>query len=83
MSIFSYTIPITKIKSSTFQQQLSVLFPNAWIRSIEVKDHYTKVFQKALKQSLDYSNTNAGTFNHYDYLSHTDFSKPTVLVTKG
>jgi hypothetical protein len=66
-----------------FEKQLETLFPKAQISPIRINDHFTKAFQLVLKQPLDHDNPNAGTFDHYIYVSHSIYSSPTVLVTEG
>lgn len=72
-----------KLEGLAFKAQLEVLFPSAEISSITVQDHFKEAYQLILKQPLDHNNLEAGTFNHYIYVSHSDYSKPTVLVTEG
>jgi len=67
----------------SFEQQLEVLFPKATISPIKINDHFAKAFQLALKQPLDHNNPDAGTFDHYVYISHSSYDSPTVLVTEG
>ena len=76
-------IQLEPIEILTFEQKLEALFPDAEITEIDVKDHFKKSFQLVLNQPLDHNNLDAGTFKHYIYLSHSDFSKPTVLITEG
>jgi len=72
-----------KLEGLAFEEQLKVLFPSAEVGPIKVENHFKKAYQLILKQPLDYNNLEAGTFNHYIYVSHSDYSKPTVLVTEG
>lgn len=67
----------------TFKEQLEVLFPNAKIDSVKIADHFIDAFELTLKQPLDHENVDAGTFEHHIYVSHSDYNKPTVLVTEG
>lgn len=76
-------VHLEPVEILTFQQKLEVLFPNAEITNIEVKDHFNKAYQLVLEEPLDHHNLEAGTFKHYVYLSHVDVKKPTVLVTEG
>jgi len=71
------------LEGLTFEEKLETLFPNAEISSIEVKGHFTKSFQLILKEPLDHDDPKAGTFDHYIYLSHVDYNKPTILITEG
>ncbi|WP_418604639.1 S28 family serine protease [Hwangdonia sp.] len=72
-----------KLEGLAFEEQLKVLFPSAEISPIKVEDHFKKAYQLIIKQPLNHNNLEAGTFNHFVYVSHTDYSKPTVLVTEG
>ncbi len=82
-SLFSCKEEKDPLEGLTFEEQLKVLFPNSEISAVDVKDHFTEAFKMVLKQPLDHGNPEAGTFDHHIYLSHTDYSKPTVLVTEG
>ena len=86
--VISFTIVGCRIKLEpveilTFQQKIEKLFPNAEVSEMEVKDHFTRVYQIVLDQPLDHKNPEAGTFKHYLYLSHVDVAKPTVIITEG
>ena len=83
VTLIACRVQLEPIEILTFQQKIEKLFPNAEITEMEVKDHFTKVFQMVLQQPLDHNNPEAGTFKHYIYLSHIDESKPTVLITEG
>lgn len=83
ISVFSCKTSQVVLEGLTFEEQIKTLFPTAEISAIEVEDHFTEAFQMVLKQPLDHNNPDAGTFDHYVYLSHSDYSKPTVLVTEG
>lgn len=71
------------LEGEPFKEQLAILFPNATIDSVKNNDHFTGAFELTLKQPLDHSNLKAGTFEHHIYVSHSDYSNPTVLVTEG
>lgn len=76
----------TEIKdtaSKDLKEQLQTLFPKATIDSIATKDHFTKAYKIVLDQYLNLNNPAEGTFKHYMYISHSDFKKPTVIVTDG
>ncbi len=83
ISIYSCKESGANLEGLTFEEQLKVLFPTAEISPVKVEDYFKKAYQLILKQPLDHSNIEAGSFNHYVYISHTDYSKPTVLVTEG
>ncbi len=83
VSLIGCRVQLEPIEILTFQQKIEKLFPNAEITNMEVKDHFTKAFQLVLDEPIDHSNPEAGTFKHYIYVSHTDETKPTVLVTEG
>ncbi|MCL6293978.1 S28 family serine protease [Jejuia spongiicola] len=83
ISIYSCKESKVNFDALTFEEQLKVLFPTAEISPVKVEDHFKKAYQLILKQPLDHSNIEAGSFNHYVYISHTDYLKPTVLVTEG
>ncbi|NQV77406.1 MAG: hypothetical protein HQ490_03530, partial [Lutibacter sp.] len=76
-------VKLEPVEILTFEQKLKKLFPTAEITKMDIKDHFTKVFQLVLNQPLDHKNHEAGTFKHYVYLSHIDEKKPTVLITEG
>ncbi|APG65375.1 hypothetical protein LPB136_08420 [Tenacibaculum todarodis] len=67
----------------TFKEQLAILFPKAKIDSVKITDHFTGAFELTLQQPLDHNNLKSGTFEHHIYVSHSDYNKPTVLVTEG
>ena len=71
------------LKGLEFKEQLHALFPKAEISNISVADHFTEAYQLVLKQPLDHDNLEAGTFDHYIYVSHSDYESPTVLITEG
>lgn len=70
-------------KTLSFKQQLQSLFPTAKIDSIKSSDHFLEAYRVVMKQPLDPKNPSKGTFDHYMYVSHTDYKKPTVLITDG
>ena len=67
----------------TFKEQLKALFPRATIDSVKIADHFTGAFELTLQQPLDHKNSEAGTFEHHIYVSHSSYKNPTVLVTEG
>lgn len=69
--------------TSILLQKLTELFPNAEITAIENLEGYTESYQLILNEPLDHKNPQNGTFKHYMYLSHVDFSKPMVIETHG
>ena len=71
------------LEGLTFEEKLDVLFPEAEISEMKLTDHFSKAYQIILEAPLDHDNKAAGTFDHYVYLSHSDYNKPTVLVTEG
>jgi len=73
----------SNLEGLLFKEQLKVLFPSAEISAVKVRDHFTEAYQLMLKQSLDHQDASAGTFDHYIYVSHAAYDKPTVLVTEG
>ncbi|CAL2074775.1 S28 family serine protease [Tenacibaculum sp. 190524A02b] len=70
-------------KPQSFKTQLQALFPDATIDSIKTKDHFTEAYKVVLNQHLNPKNPAEGTFKHHMYVSHTDYTKPTVLITDG
>lgn len=64
-------------------QKLTELFPKAEITAIENLEGYSESYQLILNEPLDHKNPQNGTFKHYMYLSHLDFSKPMVIETHG
>ncbi len=62
---------------------LQQLFPEAKINKIENRDHFIQNYEIILKSPLDHANPEAGSFDHYMYLSHIDKKQPTVMVTEG
>jgi len=72
----------TPVKVS-LEQKLQNLFPDAEISKTTPKDHYKEAFQIILQEPLDHNNPNAGTFQHYVYLSHLGYDQPNILVTEG
>lgn len=83
ITIISCKISQPALQGLTFEDQLRTLFPTAKISAIKISDHFTKAYQLVLKQSLDHNDSASGTFDHYLYISHSDYSKPTVLITEG
>jgi hypothetical protein len=71
------------ITDISFEQQLKDLFPTASISPIENNDHFVESYQLILKQPLDHNNPKSETFDHYIYISHAEYTQPTVLVTEG
>ncbi len=72
----------TPVKVS-LEQKLQNLFPDAEISKMTPKDHFKEVFQIILQEPLDHNNPEAGTFQHYVYLSHLGYDQPNTLVTEG
>ncbi|WP_106792308.1 S28 family serine protease [Aquimarina sp. Aq78] len=83
LSLFSCKSSLPSTTEISFEQKLKNLFPTAEISAIKVNDHFTESYRLILKQPLDHNNPDAGTFDHYVYVSHSDYSQPTVLVTEG
>jgi len=69
--------------STNLQQRLNELFPKASITRIENLENYTETYQLILEQPLDHKHPEKGTFQHYIYLSHLGFDRPTVIETHG
>ncbi|PHS09523.1 MAG: hypothetical protein COA88_04900 [Kordia sp.] len=69
--------------SRTVVEKIQQVFPKSQITEIENLDGFKKTYQIALQQPLDHSDKSKGTFTHYIYLSHNDFSLPTVIETEG
>ncbi|NQY28415.1 MAG: hypothetical protein HRT69_02980 [Flavobacteriaceae bacterium] len=69
--------------SRTVAEKIQQVFPKSQITEIENLDGFKKTYQIALQQPLDHSDKSKGTFTHYIYLSHNDFSLPTVIETEG
>lgn len=65
------------------KKQLHVLFPKAKINSIPTNDHFTEAYEVILNQHLNPKNPSEGSFKHHMYVSHSDYKKPTVLITDG
>jgi len=72
-----------KETSSNLQQRLNELFPKAIITRIENLENYTETYQLILEEPLDHKHPEKGTFQHYIYLSHLGFDRPTVIETHG
>ena len=72
-----------QLEGLTFKEQLGVLFPKAEISAIRAANHFTEAYQLVLRQPLDHDDLEAGTFDHYIYVSHSGYDAPTVLVTEG
>lgn len=83
VAIYSCKSEQNVLDGKSFKEQLQILFPKAIIDSINVNDHFTQAYKVVLEQPLDHGNPQAGFFKHYMYVSHTDYKKPTVLVTEG
>ena len=88
--IFFLIIGLASCKSSrvnleglTFKEQLQALFPKAEISNIRAAEHFKEAYQLVLKQPLDHNDPRAGSFDHYIYVSHSDYESPTVLITEG
>lgn len=71
------------IKVQKFKNHLQTLFPKAKIDSIASKDHFTASYRVIIDQNLNPKNPSEGTFKHYIYVSHSDYEKPTILITDG
>lgn len=68
---------------SDLKKKLIELFPNAAISEIKNLEGYSESYQLILDEPLDHKNPSKGTFKHYIYLSHFDFSRPMVIETHG
>ena len=64
-------------------RKLKKHLPNASIKALEAKDHFSEAYEILLPQPLDHHNPAAGQFNQLIYLQHTDRKKPMVLETEG
>lgn len=82
-AVLSCSTKNAEINNLTFKEHLEVLFPSAKIDSIKIADHFVNAFELTLKQPLDHKNIDAGTFEHHIYVSHSNYKKPTVLITEG
>ncbi|WP_347175089.1 S28 family serine protease [Polaribacter uvawellassae] len=71
------------LENVTFKEHLQELFPTATIDSININDHFSNAFELTIQQPLDHKNPDAGSFEHHIYVSHSDYNKPTVLITEG
>ncbi len=69
--------------SANLQQKLNELFPKAIITKIENLENYTESYQLILDEPLDHKHPEKGTFQHYIYLSHLGYDRPTVIETHG
>jgi len=67
----------------TIVEKIQEVFPKSVITPIENLDGFKTTYQIALQQPLDHSDKSKGTFTHYIYLSHNDFSLPMVIETEG
>ena len=83
LALFSCKSSQITLEGLSFENQLKTLFPSAKISPIKINDYFTKAYQLVLKQPLDHNDQEAGTFDHYIYLSHSSYNSPTVLVTEG
>ena len=83
ISVISCSTKKVELSKLTFKEQLKVLFPKAKIDSVKIADHFLNAFELTLQQPLDHNNIEAGTFEHHIYISHSDYKKPTVLITEG
>ncbi|MCB0643509.1 MAG: hypothetical protein KDC44_17795, partial [Phaeodactylibacter sp.] len=70
-------------KLDTLQDKLGLLFPDAEISAIQGPQGFSESYQIVLNQPLDHAQPEKGTFKHYMYLSHLDYSKPLVIDTRG
>ena len=70
-------------KTITLSKNLQKTFPKAVITPIKIDDHFTEAYQIVFDQPLDHKHPEKGTFKHYAYLSHIDYTKPIVLITDG
>lgn len=66
-----------------FKERIQKLFPTAKITPLATQDHFTETYQVVVQQLLDHVDPKAGTFEHYLYVSHAGYDKPTVLITEG
>jgi hypothetical protein len=57
--------------------------PNVTIEEIDSIEGYQKCYKIMLRQKLDHFGEDTSTFLQKIYLSHLDFSRPMVMVTKG
>ncbi len=69
--------------TTSIQPILEALFPEAKISKIENRDHFIQNYEIVLRSPLDHGNPEAGSFDHYVYLSHANKAQPMVLVTEG
>ena len=57
--------------------------PNATIKTLEAKDHFSEAYEIMLTQPLDHQNSAAGNFQQLIYLQHVDRKQPMVMETEG
>jgi hypothetical protein len=79
---FITTVVFTQTESELLKQ-LKSYKEIAEVKPIKVDTTYKEGFEIMFKQPLDHKNSKAGEFTQRIYLSHSDLSKPTVLVTEG
>lgn len=79
-SVFSQTEAIVQ---TDLQRKLIELFPNVEITTMKNLDGYTESYQLVLEEPLDHKRPEKGTFKHFIYLSHKDFTSPMVIETEG
>lgn len=83
LNCFAAAAQELKEAPSNLQQRLNELFPKAIITRIENLENYTETYQLILEEPLDHKHPEKGTFQHYVYLSHLGFDRPTVIETHG
>ncbi len=69
--------------SSKLHSLLKKRLPNATIKILEAKDHFSEAYEIMLDQPLDHKNVAAGDFQQLIYLQHVDRKQPMVMETAG
>jgi len=78
--LYAQVLSITETDLST---KLQELFPKAKIKKMATAEGFAQNYELILAEPYDHNDPEAGTFDHYVYLTHRDFSSPVVLVTEG
>lgn len=77
------SVPVVRATPKTLIEKIQTVFPEAEISEIKNLEGFKVTYQIVLNQLLDHNNPDKGTFKHYMYLSHNDFSLPMVIETEG
>jgi len=76
-------LPVWHLSAATELEDFLETLPLKGLKVIEKEAFYSHIYEVMFEQPIDHAHPEKGTFFQRLYISHTDNSSPTVLVTEG